>query len=488
MKKTLGQILSRREFLRVTGTAGAYLLGASAVFSGCNHPPNRQTDTNVVVAILDSLRKDHVGAYGNGWIRTPNLDSLSKESLRFTRAYPESIPTIPARRAIHTGLRTWPFRNWHVPKGAESPLYGWQPIPNRQTHLAEILRRNGYETLFVTDNLHQFKASMNFQRGFDAFDWIRGQTTDWYRPIWTFPPHKIKRTLLKGASHWVRDNMSQYFANTSARKTEKDWFAPQVFTRASEFLEAAKEGQPFLLVVDSYDPHEPWDPPEEYVALYDEGYDGPEPYLPVYGPRSYLTERELKRMRALYAAEVTMADRWLGHFLEKMSDLKLSENTLLVVLSDHGHALGEHNMIGKVPAALYPELTDITFFIRHPEGKGAGKISDYYASTHDVAPTILGFLGIEPPEPMEGQDLSVLLDGGEPESRKHFTLGFHDHVWTRDARYVMFSRNDGKEVKLYDVQEDPNMRIDIAGNRSDVVKHMFKDYILKDAGGPLPRY
>ena len=71
---------------------------------------------NVIVVILDSLRRDHVGVYGNDRIRTPNLDALAKESLRFTRAYPESIPTLPARRAIHTGKRTWPFRNWEPPE------------------------------------------------------------------------------------------------------------------------------------------------------------------------------------------------------------------------------------------------------------------------------------------------------------------------------------------------------------------------------------
>jgi arylsulfatase A-like enzyme len=482
--------LTRRDFLKIagTGSAGALLLGTSTLSSSCERPLIRNAKPNIVVVILDSLRKDHVGAYGNDSIKTPNLDALARESLRFTRAYPESIPTIPARRAIHTGLRTWPFRNWHAPKGASSPLYGWQPIPIGQTHLAEILKSNGYQTLFVTDNLHQFKASMNFHRGFDAFDWIRGQTTDGYRPIWTCPPDKIERTLLKGDADWVRDNMSRYFANTSTRKTEADWFAPQVFTRASEYLESAKARQPFLLVVDSYDPHEPWDPPEEYVALYDEGYDGPEPYLPVYGSKGYLTERELERMRALYSADTTMADRWLGRFLETMSDLKLFENTLLVLLSDHGHALGEHDTVGKVSRALYPELTDIPFFIRHPEGKGAGQTSDYYASTHDVTPTVLGFLGKEAVGPMDGQDLSVLLDGGDPEPRKHFTLGFHDHVWVRDERYVMFSRHDGKNAKLYDIREDPNMSNDIANDRSKVVKHMFEYYILKDAGGPLPNY
>jgi arylsulfatase A-like enzyme len=490
MKKVSEQTLTRSEFLKAAG-AGVAVLAAA----GCSRPnifPNLpdksligDQDMNVVVVIIDTLRKDHVGAYGNTWIKTPNLDALAKESLRFTRAYPESIPTICARRAIHTGLRTWPFRNWHIYKGISVVRYGWQPIPEKQTTLAEILQQKGYETLFVTDNLHQFQASMNFQRGFDAFHFIRGQTSDNYMPNWTSPREKRRAVLKSPAGVGMR----QYFANTAGRSSEGDWFAPQVFTRASEFLEAASEGdRPFFLVVDSYDTHEPWDPPAEYISLYDEGYDGQEPYWPAEGSSRYLTERQLKRVRALYAAEVTMVDRWLGTFLDKISELNLFKNTLLILLADHGSSHGEHGIIGKPTYALWPEVTDIPYFIRHPEGNSAGKTSDYYASTHDVAPTILSFLGIEPPEPMEGQDLSVLLEGEEPEGRRHFTLGYHDYVWTRDDMYTMFSRNDGTEAKLYDVREDPGMENDVARAYPDIVKEMFDGYVLKDAGGPLPTY
>jgi arylsulfatase A-like enzyme len=205
------------------------------------------------------------------------------------------------------------------------------------------------------------------------------------------------------------------------------------------------------------------------------------------GPSNWLTKRQLKRMHALYSAEVTMMDTWFGNFLDKVDELNLFENTLLLVLSDHGHAFGEHGFAGKVPGAMYPELTDITFFIRHPEGKGAGQTSDYYASTHDVAPTVLGSLGVEPPSPMAGQDLTVFLDGGEPEQkREYFTAGYHDHVWARDEAYLMFARSDGSEAKLFDLREDPSMNKDIAGSNQDVVRRMYQGYILKDAGGPLP--
>jgi arylsulfatase A-like enzyme len=183
-----------------------------------------------------------------------------------------------------------------------------------------------------------------------------------------------------------------------------------------------------------------------------------------------------------------MMDRWLGRFLDKMEELNLFDNTLLILLSDHGVAHGEHGFTGKPDNVLWPEVTDIPFYIRHPEGNGAGQTSEYYASTHDVAPTILGSLGIEPQQELDGQDLTVVLGGGEPEARPHFSIGYNDHVWARDDRYVMFSTNQGADAKLYDVEQDPGMHDDIAGVEPNVVKRMFEGYILKDAGGPLPTY
>ncbi|MDP9481463.1 MAG: sulfatase-like hydrolase/transferase, partial [Actinomycetota bacterium] len=114
--------VTRREFLKMAGagTAAASLLAAA----GCSPTqllPNRPEESptggptdnmNVILIIIDTLRKDHIGAYGNEWIKTPSLDALAKDSLRFTRAYPESLPTICARRAIHTGMRSWPFRGY----------------------------------------------------------------------------------------------------------------------------------------------------------------------------------------------------------------------------------------------------------------------------------------------------------------------------------------------------------------------------------------
>jgi arylsulfatase A-like enzyme len=444
-------------------------------------------DVNVILVILDSLRKDHIGVYGNDRIQTPNLDALAKESLRFTRAYPESLPTLCARRAIHTGMRTWPFRNFvKLPAETFQPA-GWQPIPEVQITVSETLFASGYTTAMFADTQPLFHPSMNFQRGFGVFEWLRGQERDRFRPKLGVPEEQIRQNTVPGNDKNMVDKVRQYLANTRDRRTEEDWFAPRLFTRGMEYLERAGEGQPFFLVLDSFDPHEPWDPPEEYVSLYDEGYDGRDPIVPNYGPADWIGDEELERMKALYSGEVTMVDRWLGHFLDKMESTGRMNDTLLIVLADHGVAQGEHGYTGKPYRALWPELTDIPFFIRHPEGKGAGQTSDYFASTHDVVPTILDATGLAPPQNLDGQPLTLLFEGSEPQPRSHFTLGYDKYVWARDERYVMFGRNDRSGLKLYDLQSDPDMNHDVAGDNPDIVKRMFDDYILEDAGGSLPR-
>lgn len=118
-RASLSKDLTRRDFLKVAGTgvAGAALLGGTgcaSITEGVsrlpkNYLPNGGSRMNVVLIVIDSLRTDHVGAYGDSRAQTPNLDAFAKESLKFTRAYPEAAPTIPARRAIHTGARSSPF-------------------------------------------------------------------------------------------------------------------------------------------------------------------------------------------------------------------------------------------------------------------------------------------------------------------------------------------------------------------------------------------
>lgn len=494
--------IGRRELLLGTGSVALALGSVSASFAQPNmsKTANRPDKPNVIVIVLDTLRRDHVGIYGNRRIHTPALDQLGRESLRLTHAVPEAMPTIPARRSIHSGMRTFPFHNWETRSGNTSSVWGWQHIPDEQPTLAEQMQAEGYTTLLVSDVPHQFKASMNFSRGFRSIQWIRGQEGDDYQPYWVAPDRDLERFMYRGAggeelttkmgNARLAEELRQYLANTIDRSREEDHFAPRVFRAAAQVLENVPRDRPFFLTVDSFDPHEPWDAPDRYVKLYDDSdYDGPDPVTPTYGDSAYLTRQQLQRMRALYAAEVTMTDRWVGFFLDQIEAMGLLDSTMIILTSDHGMALGEHGAVGKPAFALWGEMTDVPFFIRHPNGLGADQVSDYFGSTHDIASTVLDFAGIEPRTEKDGNSLLPLLDGNMPvQPREHFTSGLNDHLWVSDKRYTMIARNDGSEAKLYDVSNDPDQMDDIAESSPDEVKRLF-DLVLDDNdGAPLPNY
>ncbi|AQZ54360.1 Arylsulfatase (plasmid) [Martelella mediterranea DSM 17316] len=497
--------ISRRSLL--TGTAAGVSLGVVGTALAVEQKTQARAAAtaghlekpNVILIVTDTTRRDHIGAYGNDWIQTPNLDKLAAASLRFTRAVPEAMPTVPARRSIHSGMRTFPFRNWVKRSGNESGVWGWQHIPDDQPTLAELLSAGGYTTILVSDNPHTFKPSMNFARGFKSLQWIRGQEGDDYMPPWLADDRLIDRYLYqdaggeeltsKGENLLLANELRQYLANNADRVREEDYLCAKVFRTAARMLESTPPDQPFFMSIDSFDPHEPWDAPRHYADLYDPDYADPEPVSPRYGKSDYLTQRQLKRMRALYAGELTMVDRWIGYFMRQAEQLGLLENTLVIMTSDHGMALGEHGALGKPSFALWPEMTDTPFFIRHPDGKRAGEAMDYFASTHDIAPTILSFVGIEPETRFDGVDLMPTLDGKMPsDSRDHFTSGMNNYVWVSDRQYTMISKNDGSDAKLYDIVADPDQQNDIAADNPDIVEQMFA-LVLEDAGGePLPSY
>lgn len=434
---------------------------------------------------MDTLRKDHTGIYGNSWIKTPNLDAFARESIIFEDAYPESLPTIPFRRSTHTGIRTFPFKEYHPRKGDMVQAYGWEPIPEPQTTLAEILRREGYTTAFITDTYHYFKPSMNFHRGFSQWHLIRGQEADPYKsgpkPDRKQLEHHIPQS---GDCEHMILILPQYLMNITDRQTEEDHFAPQVFNAAIKWIEENRKFEKFFLFIDSFDPHEPWDPPQNYREFYYPNYTGREVITPNYATNTdYLTHEELKYMRALYAGEVTMVDTWLGKFMEKMKELELLDESLMILISDHGHQLGEHNLMGKIPQGLYPELMDIPLFIRHPEGSNKGKRISGFIYNHDIVPTILKFIDVESTTPTDGNELWSLING-EQEERSYATSGFNGYVWTKDKEFVYISNYSRKREYLYDLKRDPNQNQNIVEENSDIADAMFQR-ILHDAGGEL---
>jgi arylsulfatase A-like enzyme len=411
------------------------------------------------------------------------------------------LPTIPARRAIHTGIRTFPFDH-DKPKlrsddFVESP--GWHPIPPSQTHIAEYMNRMGFVTSFITSTYHQFKPNMNFHLGFHEWHFIRGQEHDKYIARMIGKRSEVNQLIRKFVVNKTKKNQAQvanqklvlkkYLANIQERKKEEDYFPAQTFVNATQSVERLKSYKNCFFLIDEFDPHEPWDPPERYLNLYlDNSYLGNKIIHPVYSETvDYLTEEELKCMRACYAGEVTMCDNWFGYFLNKLKEFELYEDSLILLLSDHGISLGEHNAIGKIPLFMHPELVDIPFMIKPPGGiNGPKRIEKSYVYHQDILPTIFGFLGKEKSSVFEGMDLSLFVDEEDHlvKSRDYVTCGMG--LWTlfKDDNFALITSNDKSQQKLFDLRKDPKWNDNIAEENPDVCEKNYKK-IEKDAKGNL---
>jgi arylsulfatase A-like enzyme len=444
---------------------------------------------NVVVVVMDSLRTDHV--YGPR-AQTPTFDKLAQESLRFTRAFPEGMPTIPARRAIMSGRRTFPFRGWHPYRDLPAQP-GWAPVDGDGKMWTEVLRGRGWTTGYITDNPHMLLGvHKRFRRKFDRVELVDGQVPPRRKPkrkVSTAELNRVMPASLRGSRAAPR--MAAYLAMNPRDRPEEDYLAAKVFREGMSWIDWARTRQPFALVIDSFDAHEPWDAPTRLRDLYGPPSAALEPIQPFPTPAAKygalgLSGQLLRRMRQLYAAEVSLVDAWLGTFLDRLANLGLAENTLVVLLSDHGVLLGEYGWVGKRYSEIHTELSQVPFLIRHPAGKAKGATSDYWASTHDVGPTVLAALGYDPPRHMNGADLSPLLDGKQPaQKRRYRTASYNDHVAARDANWVLISDNQGRAKRLYSLRDEG---ADVAARNPAQVRRLW-GYIERDAGPKgLPRF
>jgi arylsulfatase A-like enzyme len=447
---------------------------------------------NLVLIIIDTLRKDHVGAYGNEWIHTPHLDAFAREAAVFTRAYPESLPTLPVRRALHTGLRTFPYRGHRDYKGDFSGAPGWGPIPEEQDTVAEMLRAGGYRTAFITDVYHQFKPSKNFHRGFDEWVWVRGQEAD---PYLSGP----KVSWEEVARHMVdkpEDNPSlagflrTYLGNNVYRHTERDYYPARVFSAASRWVWDNQDADSFFLVVDSFDPHEPWDPPLYYRRMYDQDEGAVDVIQSLYGSwAGRFGPRELKRIQANYAGEVTMVDRWLGTFIETLRQTGHMEDTVVGLISDHGHNLGhdpgDKGLVSKQGHPMTHAVADLVMMVRHPEGQGAGVTYDGLVYNHDLTAMLLPMVGVEPWGPLDGVDFWPQVLSGETQGREYVTVGWGPLMTVITDEWWYNASIWGKGELLYDVRGDPKLEHSLAAERPEVCRELLA-LAVQDAGGSIP--
>jgi arylsulfatase A-like enzyme len=471
---------TRREFLAAAGLS---------LVAGLEGGPLGVDRPNVVVIVVDTLRTDHV--YGTR-ARTPNMDALARRGLSFTRCYPEAMPTVPARRSIMTGHRVFPFTGWRPYRGMVGEP-GWAPIADPALAFTSILRRAGYWTGCVTDNpfVGFARSYAPLRASFDRFVAKGGQAggtgagvSDAELRRWLPPELDDAETRLR---------MRRFLGNAGYSQDESRSFAARVFREATRTLDLAARRRPFALLVDTFEPHEPWTPPRRYVDMYgDPAYRGPEPAKPYYARVSrYLHGRTgevlLDRMRALYAAEVTMTDHWLGMFLDRLDALRLERDTILVLVSDHGIYLGDHGLTGKSSHLLHPPLIRVPLIVVDPRGRDAGRTSSYFASTHDIAPTILSMAGLPVPRRMDGADLSGLFEGRRPPARPYAFGGYGNSFFVRTDRWALFGANDGGSLHLYERPQDAEESRDVGWAHPRTAAELYGE-VRRRAGRPLPTY
>jgi arylsulfatase A-like enzyme len=449
---------------------------------------------NIVFVVFDTLRKDCIGVYGEpfwGKVQTPNLDRFAGESLMFTGVYPEVLPTIPARRSIYTGKRVYPFHRGEFSlKGDFVGAAGWGPIPEEDDTLAEILQANGYRTGLISSLYHQFKPSKNYWRGFDQWTFVRGKENDPYRSGPEPTEEEIRHYLPEEmeTSPYRREFIKRVIKNIRNLKHEEDYPVAQVMMESVRWLEENRDAKNFFLMVESFDPHEPWNVPVHYREMYDSETTR-EQILSGYSDTRGLPDELLKRTQANYSGLVSMCDRWFGYLYESIKNMGLLNDTVVIVTSDHGHSIGDRNYIGKRGYPSSPDVIDIPLFIKHPKGEGVGKKSDIIVQHNDYFSLVLGFSGLKYDTKEKGIDGKDFWGPAlENKSlRHHVTIGWSSGITLIEGNWWMNCRANGKGTFLYDREKDPEMKTNIASDNQDVVDRLFS-LAVKDAGGKFPDY
>ncbi len=294
---------------------------------------------NVILIVLDTLRADHLGVYGYERDTSRNLDNFAKNSIWFSRAMTSAPWTPPALGSFFTGL----YASAHgmmPPNGRELARKASSMLDQKNETIAEILKRNGYQTAGITPN-PWIKAEFGYDQGFD-----------------------------------------NYYYRDRARAEE--------ITRAGEkVIKGFDKNKPFFLFIHYLDPHDPYNPPGEYAKKYQGALKAAE-----------YDEKTLEDMN-LYDGEVRYMDDMLGKFFESLKQAGVWDNSLIIVVADHGEQFKEHGNQGH-GFQLYNEEVHVPLFVK--AGSQARK-EESLASSVDIFPTILDWAGVAKPPQAQGVSL-----------------------------------------------------------------------------------
>ncbi len=440
----------------------ALALLAAVTLLGCRSEPVPRPPDIVLISI-DTLRADHVGAWGYPKPTTPFLDSLARRGIRFQNAFAPASWTLPSHMSLFTGC----YPQSH---GVEQDRFA---LPAALATFPEVLKAHGYHTTaFITWTY--LKSAFGFGRGFDEYHEL-------------LPPPDLQDSATHAATRAgeVVDRVAE-------------WLDAWLDAWLDESIDGAP-ASPFFLFVHLFDPHMSYEPPLETARIFDPAlandddgsYERLSAYIAGLHAQPVVPDPGLvERATALYDGEIRYVDDQLRRLFAALEAAGRLTNTLVVVVSDHGEELADHGSMEGHQWTLYDEVLRVPLLIvPPPSGVGAGaavgRAEGRIVELTDVAPTILDLAGLPPLPHAEGRSLRPLIDGSAtawPEFALSQIRRFNKKVAVRTPKYkLIYTEDTGGNVfgipirpgfELYDLEHDPGEQVDIFDADSPIAKDL----------------
>ncbi|MFZ9136924.1 MAG: sulfatase [Hylemonella sp.] len=380
-----------------------------------------------IFVLFDSLVRAALECYGSESVATPNFKRFAERAITFDTHFVGSLPCMPARRDLHTGRINFLHRSWG-------------PLEPFDRSLPELLQAAGVYTHLVSDHYHYWEdGGATYHNRYSSWEFIRGQEWDRWKAM-VQPPLERLRAMYHPMQHpqGAQDGRLQAMVNREFMREENDFCCPRTFAAGFEFLDRNRDADNWLLHLECFDPHEPFHAPARFRERYPSGYQGPILDWPRY-QRNAQDALEVAELRANYAALASMCDEYFGRLLDYMDQHQLWDNTALVLSTDHGLLLAEHDWWGKNRMPFFNEIAHIPLVIHHPGFRHlAGQRRQALTQTIDLMPTLLAMHGVSAPATAQGHNLLPLLEQDHPVRQAALYGMFGAGTNITDGRYTYF--------------------------------------------------
>ncbi len=391
----------------------------------------------VIMVMFDTLNRRFLEPYGSIETLTPNFTRLAEKTVKFNNSYVGSLPCIPARREMHTGRYNFLHRSWG-------------PLEPFDDSMPQILKKNGIYTHLISDHGHYWETGgATYHAQYSSWENIRGQEGDAWQAVVggvaDSDPNFVKYS--EGMRKCLYD---QNLANRTAITVEQDFPLVKTFNGGIDFIKNNLK-EDWFLQIESFSPHEPFMATEEYKSMYPCDLSVGKRYeWPDYSPVDGMTKEEIDQVRYAHFASLTMCDYQLGRILDLMDEQNLWQDTMLIVNTDHGFMLAEHNYWAKNYMPCYNEIANTPLFIWDPRADVKGESRDALVQTIDIPVTILDFFDINPTHDMQGKSLLPVIEQ-DTSIRNGALFGtFGAHICVTDGRYVYMRAPRDLEQPLYE--------------------------------------